>query len=57
MNNPIALLANPSERKVPAAFECCGSPKFLTLDHRISPGGERRGGLGVSLRDVHWITS
>ena len=36
---------------------CCGSPKFPTLDHRISPGGERRGGLGVSLRDAHCITS
>ncbi len=36
---------------------CCGSPKFPTLDHRNSPGDERRGGLDLSLRNCQAVTS
>ncbi|EQD41067.1 IstA2 [mine drainage metagenome] len=40
-----------------ARRQCCGSPKFPTVDHRNSPGVERRGGLDMSLRNCQVGTS
>jgi hypothetical protein len=40
-----------------ATSSCCGSPKFPTVDHRNSPGDERRGGLDLSLRNCQVGTS
>ena len=51
------LEADVFQQRQGPARRCCGSPKFPTLDHRNSPGDERRGRLDLSLRGCQGATS